>query len=161
MVQAEAAMNAVRVVFIRGNVRAGKSAPRRRAGCLLRASDLFAHEFIARPRNVLGPGHFSDRTNVLCGASIQNPDAMGPTQSPRKFSAPPGTTPAWLKRAFRPRRRCEILRRLPRRATVAAPPLPSGARTRPEQFRTRALEKQNRDHSARPAPAVFRAAEPS
>src|ERR1700722_282203 len=161
MIQAQAAMNAVRVVFICGNIRAGKSASRRRAGWLLHASDLIGHEFIARLRNVPGPGYFADRTNVLRGASIQNPDAVGPRQRPRKFSASLDTTPAWRKRAFRPRRRREIPRRSPRRATGAAPHLPSVARTPPGEFRMPAREKQNRVRSARPVPAVFRAAEPS
>ena len=105
MIQAQAAVNAVRVVFVRGNVRAGKSALRFERQFLRRWLRWFGHGFRFRPRNVPAPGHFADRTNVSRGASIQNPGAAGPTRLPELFLIPPDTIPAWPRLAFRAGRR--------------------------------------------------------
>ena len=94
MIQAQAAMNAVRVVVIRGNVRARKSALRFWAGSLFHACGWIGHGLISRPRNVPGRGHFADRKNISRGASIRNPDAKVPIQRPRMFLFPVDTTPA-------------------------------------------------------------------
>ena len=88
MIQAQAAVNAVRVVVIRGDVRAGKSALRFWAGSLFHGCGLIGHGLRSRPRNVPEPGHFAGRKNVSRGASTQNPDAAGPTRSPRTFLFP-------------------------------------------------------------------------
>ncbi len=49
MIQTQAAVNAVRVVVIRGNVRAGKSAPRFWGGSLFHACGWIGHSFIFPP----------------------------------------------------------------------------------------------------------------
>src|ERR1700688_1133821 len=100
MIQTQAAMNAVRIVVIRGNVRAGISAQPVGAGSLFHACDLVSHEFISRPRTVPGRGRFADRKNVSHGASAQNRRATVPTRYPGTFSIPLGTIPARLNPAI-------------------------------------------------------------
>src|SRR5712664_2301224 len=103
-------MNAVRVVVIRGNVRAGKAAMRFAAGSLFHVCDSVSHVIIFRPRIAPERGRYAGRKNSSPGASIQNPGAEGPRQPPRTFSNPGDTTPTWPKPAFQAARRREKLR---------------------------------------------------
>ena len=113
VIQAQAAMNAVRVVVIRWNVRAGKSAARFWAGSLLHDCGLFRSWHHIPPAKRPGARTFCGSKEFFTRRINSKSGRGGPQHNLRAtFSLPMGHhSSIALKRSFRAARRCERLRR--------------------------------------------------
>src|SRR5260221_2065773 len=98
MIQVQATMNAVRVIVIGRDIRAGKSARVRGLCSLLRIGYRFIHGIKFRLQNAPGSKLRWDQKNVSLAASAQNLFAEGPTLRPPPISLSAGTIPAWPMR---------------------------------------------------------------
>ena len=156
VIEAQAAVHAVSVVLVRGNVRAGKSAARLGVGSLLCDRGCFVHSLISRQQSVPAPGRSSGRRNFSPGASTQNQGAAGPRQPPAKFSADLDTIPTSPTRSARVRCRWQIHRRSLRPLSAAPTKGLSSARTRRRKYLRRGRAQQNPNRAARQGHADLR-----